>query len=1092
MKWTSQQKDAVQSTGTSLVVSAAAGSGKTAVLAARFVRLVVEERLGVEEILVATFTNAAARQMRDRIAARLAEAAVAATEPAEQQRLTEQLAALPRASIGTLSSFCSTLVRRHFDRANVDPAFGVLDEDHARTLRRQAARDVVEAALAKDDEAAVQLIDDVFDGRDRTLADTLVEARAVSMSTPDPGAWLTRSLEVADAVAADPIGGGIGEALLAVVRSKIGDLPQLADKADAAAARAAGEKKLAKLAGFTSQLAEAARQLDENLAAGRLVLPTLPARMPSVANDVPGKAELKAAADAVRDALKEPILAELAAFDHPDARAACREAATLTHAFVGLCRAFAATYAESKTRLRVLDFADLEHAALALLRNDQEPSAVATEQQARFAHVLVDESQDINAVQDELLRLVSRESSSQPNNLFCVGDVKQSVYRFRLAEPRMFLRRLAAEGAGRRRIDLAGNFRSRPPLLAAINHTFGRLMTEPAAVDIDYRDRHALLPNPAYPPVPERGFDGGPIALHVLDPAAEVEEDADEGDSLERIEREAVFVAEQVRRWIDDGRQVLGENGEVEPLGYRHVAVLMRSQKYNSRQFASALRRQGVPCHAEVGTGFFDALEVRDAMSVLRSIDNRRQDVPLASYLRSPAARLPGDAADHLGRIRLQSPDVDSFHEAAVAFAAEDDALQAALDRLDAWDEIFRTRPLAEAVWHVLSDGGLLAYAGALDDGQQRTANLLSLHARAAEFDATGAGGLGAFLAFLDEVADAGEVGQPPAVAPGEDAVRVMSVHAAKGLEFPVVFLVDCGKRHNTRDATGLVLADRDRGVALPAVCRKRMVRFDSPQQILARTEARRASVAEELRILYVAMTRAREHLVCVGHAPREADALLAKCADVDGPMPGRQVLQGQSFLDWLVAAANGATAFKVQVHPAADYDRLDRLAQDEAVPAAVLLREEMPATDEARVAAAATIARLTTPYPHIAATEAPAEDRLPGPRRRDEAAGEMVDVDALLARATAIYRDVPLYRQEVADAAEGAILRGRCEVLLQFGRDVKPPAAVVDERGDARAAWAAAACVARATQADVGVYAGRGTTVRHLGTARPDPPDLA
>ena len=1111
MKITPEQRDGVEAVGESLVVSAAAGSGKTAVLAKRFAHLVAVggtnvktgDRGGptpVDRILVVTFTNAAAAEMRSRITRELNAAAEAAEEAGDGElanRLRGELDQLPRAPIGTLSSFCSTLVRRHFDRAAVDPAFAILDADQAGLVRRQVAREMIERHFDDDGSGGFgRLVDDQFDGRDDRLREAVLSAHALLTSVVDPAAWRAESLRRVEEAAAGFAGSTYGRMLAGEIEAELEGVDGLADSVEAAVANAAGEQKLAKLAAFTSQWAEHARDLLGAVSAGdletarELVGREWPNK-PSVRGEVVGKAELEAALAALRGrADKNSAAAALLRFSPAEWQVGVESTVESTALLLSLVEDFGRLYAVEKDRLRSLDFADLERHALRLLRGDDgSPSAVAVEQRRRYAHVLVDEAQDVNELQDELLRLLGRDGSSEAGaaNVFVVGDVKQSIYRFRLADPRRFLGRLdaaKADGSVSREIDLQRNFRSRPPLLDAVNATFSRLMTG-GDVLVDYADRHELRPDPSYTQPGDRGFAGGPVELHLIDPSDAGEED-EAGDAdmqdLERIEREAVLVADRLRELIDAGRTVMLE-GEHKPFSYRHAAVLMRSQKFSSERFAAALRARGVPCHGEVGTGFFRATEVRDVRNLLRVLDNRRQDVALAAVLRSPLAGLPAgaDAADVLARVRLaaRGADVPFFEAAAMAIEGDDAELSAMLrgvwDRLDRWRELGRRRPLAELIWHVLQESGYLAYVAGLIDGPQRQANLLELHRRAAQYDAgRRAGDLGGFLAFLDALDDAGEVGQPPAVSAGEDVVRVMSVHAAKGLEFPVVFLVDCGKRHNRRDEQGAILAERGVGLAVSAVDAERQVRYDSVQQVLARRATRRGSAAEELRILYVAMTRAREHLICVGHVEgltKRRDGWEAEAAAaVGGRLAPAATLRQETYLDWLglAAAGEGAEHFDVRVHAAGSL-RLDGVggAADD-VPAAV--RQLRPMSGD--VPELPQVARrLAEPYPHAAASRRPAarsmaeaaKPRLTPPRfvRGNESAGPSEAATRLA-----------ISHLDFNDAADESAVRRQAEAMAERGllRD----AAAVDA---AWLAWLASSKVgdavrsARRTWRDLPVY---------------------
>ena len=1000
--WTDDQRRAIEATGRDVVVNAAAGSGKTAVLAERAVRFVAGEgcdSCGVDDLLVVTFTNAAARQMRQRIATRLARAADEANDPGQRDRLLAELAQLPRASVGTLSSFCAALVRRYFHAADADPAFGVLDADQARLLQKDAIEAVVEQRLSRpappddlqvvpreggdgagarpegrgtadraDAESAhttdtpfARLLDRVFDGDDAKLARAVRDLHALQSRMPDPDRWCD-DLRATLADAADGRGAW-REAVVALVRDEAGDLAALADAADAARRAASGEAKLAKLSAYAGLYAGRCRRLAAALDAGDFdaawdVIAEVEAAknpadgrkreaMPGTRAGTPGRDALKAAVEAARGPFESKAVRSLCDLCCRTWGGAVGSTVESTLELLDITDAFRREYDLRKGRLRVLDFADLERRALLLLERNPD---VAADLRRRYVHVLVDESQDIDGLQDALLRRLSR-----GDNLFVVGDVKQSIYRFRLAEPEMFVERLAGAtdepGEGPLRVDLQRNFRSRAPLLEAVNAAFSRLMGDAGRLDVDYADRHALNADPAKNPPPGGGFRGGPVEVHVLGVqdggvaagGADENDEEDDARELERIEREAVLIADRVREFRDGRRIVVGEGGEPEAFDFGHAAVLLRSRQHNAVLLSEALRRNGVPCHCEAGTGFFGAIEVQDVLNLLRLLDNPRQDLPLATVVRSPLSELGLAAEDVLAEAAARArASGERFFEAARRV----DALRPLLGRLDAWRLLSRRMPAGELIDRIFRETRYDAYVAGLDGGLQRVANLAEVRRRAGRHDEARGDGLRGFLEIMDALEEAGDLGQPSAAPAGGDVVRVMSVHAAKGLEFPIVFLADCGKRHNARDTSGPVLLDRGVGVAVPAVDDGKRLRYDSPQWLLAKAAIRRASTAEELRVLYVAMTRAKEHLVLVGHADANAEAQAERWAKAAKrtPFDPRDVLAGASFLDWIgMAAAASPEHFDVQHRAANEVAPQPAPPPSEAVPAEVRRLKPLP-----------------------------------------------------------------------------------------------------------------------------------------------------
>jgi ATP-dependent helicase/nuclease subunit A len=566
--------------------------------------------------------------------------------------------------------------------------------------------------------------------------------------------------------------------------------------------------------------------------------------------------------------------------------------------------------------------------------------------------VLVDEYQDINEVQDAILNLVSRECvegdpACGPQNLFCVGDVKQSIYRFRLAEPGRFLRRDAkfrsrkpeagsrkSEGVGGEVIDLQTNFRSRAPLLGVINGVFERLMTRDAA-DIEYEQSHMLRPGLKYPAGGAECFVGAPVELHIL-PADVTTEPPDDGgeaeEELGRSEREAAFVARRIRQimGIDGGKPMCaidkGPDGQLAPraIRFRDIVILLRSMKVRADQYAEVLRSAEIPVSREGGQGYFESMEVRDMRSLLTLLDNQRQDIPMAAVLRSPLSGL-ADPEDCLARIRL-AYDVREvpFHQAVPRYADErDDELAAALrdflDKFAGWRDLARQRPLAELIWEIYDQTGYLAFCEGLANGRQRVANLVYLHERARQFGTFSRQGLYRFLKFLDSLEAETDFGQPSVLSEAEDVVRIMSVHHGKGLEFPVVFLPELGKKINLQDCHGPILIDRNVGVGLSAVDEDLRVRYPSLASVLVQDSLRRQSLAEELRVLYVAMTRAREHLILSGTCEEKTwERWRNLWTGRPGKMPAADVLGARTMLDWVGPAAlmtHGSGAFDITCH---------------------------------------------------------------------------------------------------------------------------------------------------------------------------------
>ncbi|HTW94098.1 MAG TPA: UvrD-helicase domain-containing protein, partial [Tepidisphaeraceae bacterium] len=669
MKWTRAQLEGITADGGSLLVSAAAGSGKTAVLAARCVHMVCQakEPCDVDELLVMTFTESAAAEMRERIGRALREFR------GEEGRLRRQLALLEHAQISTVHSFCARLLRQNFNVAGVDPAFAVMDDDESKLLKRETAERIFEQHYENDPNGAFHgLVSDYGNGDDDWLMKRVIWTHDTLNSLVHPDRWISECRGMLREAGSLPLNQSqLGKELLREIEKELTRMEERC-RATQGAVKELGLARYAERLGEFGQIIGTWRRLGLDELRDEVLSLTLDrAPVEKGANRLTGKKML----DEVAESLKEKgALYRWVRFtekERIDGQASTLAAAEI---FLDLVGEFGREYAEAKEEINALDFSDLERKALGILiGEDGGPSDVARMLHGQFKHVLVDEYQDINEIQGAILGAVSRECLAEGvaaspargravGNLFTVGDVKQSIFRFRLAEPERFLERNEAfrkRGAIGRVIDLRENFRSRGPLLGAINETFRRLMTREAA-EIEYDRTHELSAGAEFGEpgeLREQTFNGAPIELHLL-PAKTGEEPAtrdEETEEMERGEIEALLLARRIRQIVgaDGGEGMcVFENGRARRAKYGDIVILLRSMKFQADAYASILRREGVPVHSDGGRGFFDATEVRDIVALLRVLDNQRQDIPLAAVLRSPIANLP-EAEESLARIRL-------------------------------------------------------------------------------------------------------------------------------------------------------------------------------------------------------------------------------------------------------------------------------------------------------------------------------------------------------------------------------------------------------------------------------------------------------
>jgi ATP-dependent helicase/nuclease subunit A len=956
-QWTEQQWRAITRRGRNLLVAAAAGSGKTSVLVERIIRRIMDESdpVGVDQLLVVTFTNAAAAEMRHRIGDALRKALKAQPHSAHLRR---QLALLQRATITTIHSFCLGLLRQYYYLVELDPDFRIADQMEAELLRQDVLDEQMEAWYERDAEFQA-LADLMLDGQDDTpLATLLVRLYEFSRSHPEPTRWLD---EAAGMFEADGPGGLDRLAWTrSVLQSLALELQALEGKIRRAAVLAAvpdGPQAYVPLleaeADALARAGAACRQGWE--AAESAVRAVSFGRLPSVKEAAPEvKEQVQDLRNDVKKALGE-LTEQYFAMPAEQYLEDLRRLAPHMRTLARLVCEFEAAFQREKRARSLVDFSDLEHLALQVLTERTEdgrtvPSAVSRQLRDQFAEVLVDEYQDINLVQETILRMVSRDAETHGiANRFMVGDVKQSIYRFRLAEPKLFLDKYLtyvteADEAGSdsespgERIDLAANFRSRREVVDAVNFLFRQIMS-PGVGEIDYDRSAELICRAAYPESePERLRP----EVHLIDRAAP-EEPGDQAEAEETglppageaaeeagtAQLEARLIAKRIRRWMEPGE---GEapllvydkkEGGLRPLAYRDIVILLRAVSGWGEAMMEELRAAGIPVYAEQSEGYFDATEVEVMLSLLRVIDNPLQDIPLAAVLRSP---LVGLREEELAHIRIRYP-AGPFYQAVHRYVEEQPAtcgweekLHRFFRRLKRWRTLARRGPLAELIAALYRETGYLDYVAALENGQQRQANLRALYDRARQYEAGSYRGLFRFLRFVDRLREAGsDMGEARTIGESEDVVRIMTIHKSKGLEFPVVFVAGMGKQFNTMDLKSPFLLHKDLGFGPMAVEPKLQVRYPSLAALGIRQQLRREMLAEEMRVLYVALTRAREKLVLVGTAKDLGKSVTAWGRQGDGErLHDEDLIQAKGYLDWV----GRALLRHPQASPLRDYPR--------------------------------------------------------------------------------------------------------------------------------------------------------------------------
>lgn len=925
MAWTNEQQAAIDSRGQTLLLSAAAGSGKTAVLVERIIRRLLDKEypIDITELLVVTFTKAAAAEMRDRIGTALMKALSETKDP----RVERQLALLPSAQISTLHAFCQHVIRKYFYTIDLDPAFSIAGEEELNLLRRQVLEDVFLSYYEDDEKASILYpLADMFgsDRGDDILMDTVSRMYTYARSLAWPEHWLkeaARAYDVApdavidDMVWAGPIKDAVRRILEEDARLYDGVLYHLRQREAFAPACDTFVAEQAAL-----RQAAQARSWDD---LSRFVRAIDFPRLKSLRKLSDDDKAVWERCKKVRDDVKKDVIKTLQAVyfsaTPEEWLDGMRAMKPVMDGLVTLTLDFAKAYGAAKKEKGWIDFSDLEHFCLQILLAPDAspehpvPSAAAEELRSQYEEVFIDEYQDTNGVQELITRLVSGE-----DNRFMVGDIKQSIYRFRLADPTLFLEKYQSfsrdEKAVQRCIDLGRNFRSVPVVLDAVNAVFSRAMTAEAA-GMDYGEREKLYAGRQAPD--DERWIGGPVEVDIVPTPSDEEDD----DGSTAFEKECRFIAGRIGELLASGRMAARKDGALEPLSYRHIVVLLRSMAGKADVLIQALQEGGIPSYAEQSGGYFAAVEVQVMLALLRCIDNPEQDLAMAAVLRSPLVGLDETA---LAGVRLAGDgtlwqNLSAFVASLPDGVDEKEDLQQFMAAFDSWRTYSRRHGVAELLQRLYDDTAYVDFVGAMPGGDVRQANLKALYDRARQYEEAGFRGLFRYLQLMDKMKEDGlDLAPAKVVSEKEDVVRIMSIHKSKGLEFPVVFVADMGKAFNRRDTQDQILFHNRLGIGLKQYDPEWRMSYPTLIWSGIAAQLRWEGTAEEERILYVAMTRARDQLILTGHSSH-IDRDWQRWTSRLNPA------QAKSYFDWVMPAALAPFGAKAD----ADYARPGAAWQD-------------------------------------------------------------------------------------------------------------------------------------------------------------------
>ncbi|QGH35665.1 helicase-exonuclease AddAB subunit AddA [Gracilibacillus salitolerans] len=921
-QWTKEQEEAIYQSGQNILVAAAAGSGKTAVLVERIIQKLLnkEQPIDIDSLLVVTFTNAAAQEMRNRVGAAIESAL---EDNPTSNHLKKQLSLLQNASISTLHAFCMELVRKYAYQIDIDPNFRIADNIEADLIRQDVLEQLFEVWYGDEDETEQEAFFAVVDRFSNDRNDLEVESLILKMyefaiQHPNPDYWLDQMAtiyQVDSQMPEDEI------PWLQLLKQEVIDqlevMEALAEQALDVTRESDGPYHYAEAIDIDKEMIQQAKgAIQMSWEEARTVLAggnfkALSRKKVECAEDKKDKVK------ALRDQIKKrwgSIAKDWFTRSLADHLSDMQELHPTIVQLTKMIKQFKAAYMEAKKEKGLVDFADLEHFTLDILLDNKEsgtPSSVALDLQRKFTEVMVDEYQDTNIVQETILSLVSNQEDS--GNMFMVGDVKQSIYRFRHAEPTLFIekyKRFALTDDPGYRIDLARNFRSREQVLTAANYIFRQLFDQKVG-DIDYdEDAELIYGNKDYDNVPFPDID---TELLIIDQETNENDQPDEEieneEDLEKAQLEARAYATKIRQWIgvngDEPTEIMDKStGQPRKVEYRDIVILLRSMTW-APTIMEEFKKQGIPVYAELSTGYLAAIEIQVMISLLKVIDNPRQDIPLASVLKSPIVGLD---EDQLAKIRLAKKGA-TYYEALKEYVktTDNETIEHFMKQLKQWRREARQGSLSHLIWDIYQETGYYDFVGGIPGGRQRQANLRALYDRAKSYESTSFRGLFRFLRFIERMEEKGDdLGAAKALGEQEDVVRIMTIHKSKGLEFPLVIVGAMNKQFNQQDLRAKYLLHKELGFATKYIDPVKRIMYPTLIYHGIKKEMQREMLAEEMRVLYVALTRAKEKVVLigtVGSLEKKKKKWASIITHQDWVLPSYYRLESLSYLDWVGAS---------------------------------------------------------------------------------------------------------------------------------------------------------------------------------------------
>ncbi|VIF59136.1 ATP-dependent nuclease subunit A (ATP-dependent helicase addA) [Clostridioides difficile] len=957
-KWTKEQLEVIESRECNLLVAAAAGSGKTAVLVERIIQMITsrENPIDIDKLLVVTFTNAAASEMRERIGDAIGKAL---DENPENKHLQNQLVLLNKSSITTIHSFCLDVIKSNFHRISLDPNFRIGDQTECAILKQEAIEEVFEDLYEERDEGFLNLVESYAErGGDKEVQDIILGIYSFAMASPEPKKWLIDSAERFNIDENFDFSQSIwAGAILDTVKIEINGLCLNMERA------LKEVESIEELETFAEKLsAEYKKIVDISQACNKswdetykkmssMSFENYVKGVKRISKDAPSYIkESKEKAKTIRDKTKKSLESIVSATfnkDNDSIREEIKYLYNIVKPISNIVLRFEEEYSNKKREKGIIDFNDIEHFALNILTDVDEkgnivPSDIAVGYRNKFYEIFIDEYQDSNLVQEVLLKAVA---NTETPNRFMVGDVKQSIYRFRQAKPELFLQKYNTyndkKGSSHRKIMLYKNFRSREEVVDAVNYIFENIMNENIG-EIEYTEKERLNLGANFEmDTDEKSIIGGATEIHLIQKDNKLDDDIindkddrtnnkeseiEEEEKLDNIQLEARMVGKIIKDLMkvnEEGKlqKVYDKGiGGYRPVEFRDIVILLRATSAWAPVFADELMNMDIPTYADVGVGYFDTIEIKTILSLLQIIDNPMQDIPLISVLKSP---IFGFTPEDLIDIRVQSKDKifyevlkstaeynefkDSQNENESEFIPSEECINKSKDfliKLKEFKEKSMYMSTDEFIWYLYTRTGYYAYVGALPGGSQRQANLKVLFERAKQFEETSLKGIFNFVNFIEKLKkSSSDMGSAKTLGENANVVRIMSIHKSKGLEFPVVICSAMGKNFNTQDFKKSILYHHNLGYGPQFVDYERRISFPSIAKEALKSKINIENLSEEMRVLYVAFTRAKEKLIITGSTRNIQDSIKRWSNGVENSdtISQYEILKGKNFLDWIM-----------------------------------------------------------------------------------------------------------------------------------------------------------------------------------------------